>query len=270
MSSTANSDNASIAQKTNASDFDREFRYGMVNINSMTLYFMLFLILTGWTGILFNHIFSNYAPKMEMTDVFMTEGGVNPKIDRPFWHITFSTLIVFAIFFMILTSLIYVDKKVLFPRESGLKSVWGELLFSMTFVLSRLNIFFSEVFLMLIFIAFIYLNFKFYDVVKRRMDISGYNISTTVLLISTGLQILVFMYSYIMQRDTSRDSSFLGNMPMIRNILFPMRLMQLQTNPRAKRQLNDNMKYMNAVLIVIGASCIMFMYIILKFYITEG
>ena len=171
---------------------------------------------------------------------------------------------------MLLTSLIYVDKKVLFPRESGLKSVWGELLFSMTFVLSRLNIFFSEVFLMLIFIAFIYLNFKYYDVVKRKIDITGYNISTMVLLISTGLQILVFLYSYIIQRDTSRDTAFLGNMPMIRNILFPMRLLQLQTNPRAKKQLNDNMKYMNAVLIVIGASCIMFMYIILKFYITEG
>ena len=253
-----------------ASEFDSEFRYGMVNINSLTLYFMLFLILTGWTGILFNHILSKYAIPMGYSDVFMTESQMNPKFDRPFWHITFSTLIVFAIFFMLLTSLIYVDKKVLYPNDSRIKSVWGELMFALTFVFSRINIFFSEVFLMLIFIAFMYLNFKYYDVVKKRVDITGYNVSITVLLISTGLQILVFLYSYIMQRDTSRSSAFLGSMPMIRNILFPLRLLQLQTNPRSKQQLNDNMKYINAILIVIGASCIIFMYIILKFYLTAG
>lgn len=270
---------------TSYSDGNREansairHQYGMVEINSLTLYFMLFLIFAGWVGLLFNHVLASHVPehwRSKADDVFAREGYLDKKFEKPFWSIAFSILIIFAIFFMVISSLIYVSHNQLYPRTSVLKGaddMWDEFVFSMTFVLSRLNIFFSEVFLMLIFIGFLWLNFKFYDELKKDLDVWSYNTTVIVLLIATGLQILVFFYSYIAQRNTARrgqSGDALDHLPILRNLLYPVRFLQLHTSPQNLDKVHDGMKYLNTLLIIISSSCLIFMYIILKFYRTDG
>ena len=254
-------------------------QYGMVEINSLTLYFMLFLILAGWVGLLFNHVLTVHLPehwksKKGSGDVYSNDNYVKKRFDKPFWSIACSIIIVFAIFFMVISSLVYVNQRQLYPRSSfggSMGDMWGELLFSMTFVLSRLNIFFSEVFLMLVYIGFLWLNFKFYDELNQNIDVRSYNATMVVLLITTGLQILVFFYSYIIQRNTAGSSNeVLDKIPVLKNLLYPVRLLQLHTSPQNSGKVNDGMKYLNTLLIVISSSCLIFMYIILKFYRTDG
>lgn len=250
-------------------------KYGMVHINTLTLYFMLFLILAGWIGLLFSHVVSTHVPehwRQKATDALANEDYVMTKIDRPFWSIAFSMVIIFAVMFMVVSSLVYVNHKQLYPRTSDgwMGDVWSELIFSLTFVTSRINIFFSEVFLMVIYIGFMWLNFKFYDDLKRTVDVRSYNATMVVLLIATGLQILVFFYSYIVQRNTAGSNDALGGLPLVRNLLYPVRVLQLHTSPANHDKVNDGMKYLNTLLIIISSSCLIFMYIILKFYRTDG
>lgn len=251
--------------------YNKSGRYGMVHMNSLTLYFLLFLMFAGWLGIVFYHTILPYIVK-DSTKSLM-EGDVSfPKYERPFWFIVCSMIIVFAVFVMILTSLVYEDKKKIYAAASSFSfgEIWKDIGYSFSFVFSRLNIFFSEVFLMIIYLGFIYLNFQFYDDIRKKTKIRSFDYSLIVLIASTGLQIFIFMYSYIVQRDTSKTSYLLDDVPLLRNMLLPMRLLQLQQSPDSLQPIYDNMKYINTILIIIGMSSLLFMYIILKFYTTDG
>lgn len=251
--------------------YDSTGRYGMVHMNSLTLYFLLFLIFAGWLGIVFYHIILPYITKNSTKSLM--EGEVSlPRYERPFWFIACSMIIVFAVFVMILTSLVYEDKKKIYAAAGSFdtQTIWKDVMYTFSFVFSRLNIFFSEVFLMIIYLGFIYLNFQFYDDIRKKTKIRSFDYSLIVLIASTGLQILIFFYSYIVQRDTSKTSYLLDDIPLLRNMLLPMRLLQLQQGPGNTHAVYDNMKYINTILIIIGMSSLLFMYIILKFYMTDG
>lgn len=240
-------------------------------MNSLSLYFMLFLIFAGWSGIVFYHIILPYITNAPNDSIL--EGDVSiPKFERPFWFIVCSLIIVFAVFFMVLSSMVYEDRlrwHATGDTMSG-SDIWKDIMYAFSFVFSRLNIFFSEVFLMIIFLGFIYLNFYFYDDIKKRVKIQTFDYSLVVLIASTGMQILIFFYSYIIQRDTSKSSYLMNGLPLFRNMFLPMRMLQLQQGPGNSHYVYDNMKYINTILIVIGFSCLLFMYITLRFYMTDG
>lgn len=253
--------------------YESNYRYGMVHMNSLSLYFMLFMIFAGWLGVMVTYAVLPYSTMNHDTDdVFADDKASNPKFDRPFWYIASSLLIVFAVFFMLVSSLVFIDTKRMHGDNNGdIGGVFSEMKFSFSFVMSRINIFFSETFLMIIFMGFIYLNFKFYDEIKGKMNIANFNYSMILLCISTGLQILVFFYSYIVQRDVGSESRMLDNLPLLRNMFFPLRMLQLQTNrPNSKSNVEDGMRYLNTLLIIVSLSSLTLMYVTLKFYMTDG
>ena len=253
--------------------YESNYRYGMVHMNSLSLYFMLFMIFAGWLGVLITYLVLPYsAMNHDPDDVFVNDKAMNPKFDRPFWYIASSLIIVFAIFFMLVSSLVFIDTKHMYgDNNSDPGSLFSELKFSFSFVMSRINIFFSETFLMIIFMGFIYLNFKFYDDIKGQMNIANFNYSAILLCISTGLQVLIFFYSYIVQRDVGPESRMLDNLPLLRNMFFPLRMLQLQMNrPNSKRHVEDGMRYLNTLLIIVSLSSLTLMYVTLKFYMTDG
>lgn len=253
--------------------YESNYRYGMVHMNSLSLYFMLFMVFAGWLGVIITYAVLPYSTMNHDTDdVFADDKASNPKFDRPFWYIASSLIIVFAIFFMLVSSMVFIDtKKVYGDNNSDAASLFSEMKFSFSFVMSRINIFFSETFLMIIFMGFIYLNFKFYDDIKGQMNISNFNYSMILFCISTGMQILIFFYSYIIQRDVGSDSRMLDNIPLLRNMFFPLRMLQLHTNrPNSKNNVEDGMRYLNTLLIIVGLSSLTLMYVTLKFYMTDG
>lgn len=244
----------------------------MVHINSLSLYFMLFMVFAGWIGIVITYTVLPYSNiEYKKDDVYADMSIPNPKFDRPFWYIASSLLIVCAIFFMIISSIVFIDTKNVYGDKNKMSNILSDVKFSFSFILSRINIFFSETFLMIIFMGFIYLNFKYYDDIKRKMNIQNFNYSMILLCISTGLQILVFFYSYIVQRDTSKNSRMLDNIPLLRNMFFPIRMLQLQNNhPNSANYIEDGMRYLNTILIIISLSSLTLMYVTLKFYMTDG
>mgnify|MGYP001464392040 CR=1 FL=1 len=252
-------------QRTHAISLDKpkikNARFGMVHMNSLNLYFMLFLMFAGWVVIGMN--------------VF-----VDTIRDKPFWNIMGSLLIIFAVFFLLITSLVYYDTK-LQHNDSTIKSKFSDmfqgLIFSFEFLFSRMNIFFGEVFLMFAFIAFMYLNFKYYDKVDETYKIIKFPLIFFV--ISTLLQILLFVYSYVIQRTDTLflQNKLFQNVPILRNLLFPMRMLQLFEHPTMGRQSNtsganatlDSTKILNTLLIVINMICIIVFYVYLHFLITD-
>lgn len=252
-------------QKTHAISLDKpkikNARFGLVHMNSLNLYFMLFIMFAGWVVV--------------GTNVF-----VETIRDKPFWNIMGSLLIIFATFFLLITSLVYYDTK-LQHNDSSVGSKFSDMarsfMFSFEFLFSRMNIFFGEMFLMFAFIAFLYLNFKFYDKIDETYKIL--KMPLIFFIISTLLQILLFVYSYVIQRTDTlfMQNKLFQNVPILRNLLFPMRMLQLFEHPTMGSQnistgasaTLDTTKILNTLLIIINMICIIVFYIYLQFLITD-
>ena len=226
------------------------------------------IMIVGWIGILFIHMALPYPDnRRSSSDIFdPNEETRRSSNDRPFWFITFSSMIVFSIIFILINNISYNKDGFPFDNSSQGKTAIEDMLFAFSLFKNRFQIFFSEIFFMMTFIIFLWLNYRFYDAFKYRASVPIIRNTIYFFIAFTGLNIIIFCASYFfsfVSDDDSKPNGLLQSMNAAR-LRQPLLSQQL-ANPNVK----SNLKYFSTVIFISSMTCLMILYIYLSFYMTD-
>lgn len=245
-------------------------RYGLVQMNSLTMYFMLAIIIVAhignWFTFLSGRTLLPSPQSVSNSDGFFTKNA--PRVIM--YYSIFSLLIVFAVFVMICSSLIYVPL-VASPNDE----VWSNLFQSITFIASRINIFFSEVFLVVLYIFFVFGICLKYEKHMTSLTVDPRLMGkptwwfVAAFLVCTTVQLFIIVGSYIYQLPG--PSSILSHLFYLKKFM-PVRFVQLQfVRDRFNNNIHvqDTMRCASSLLIVASIVALTCIFTNFKYHMTD-
>ena len=229
------------------------------------------ILFVGWMGILFVHTGMPYAnSRRSATDLFDSNEDDRPSThDRPFWFITFSSMIVFSIIFILINNISY-DKNDLSVKNSGQgKTALEDLLFAFSLFKNRFQVFFSEIFFMMTFIIFLWLNYRFYDAFKYQASVPIIRNTIYFFIAFTGLNVLIFCASYFIPYVSDRGSNPAGGIRSLQLLFDKVKTQGLRLQQLKDSRVKSNLKYFSTVLFIGSMTCLIILYIYVNFYLTD-
>lgn len=221
------------------------------------------IMVVGWMGIMFVHLILPYEDNQHSgADLFDPKNGGSLTNDRPFWFITFSSMIVFSIIFILINNISYTKNISGIENGSKGKNALADLLFAFSLFKKRFNVFFSEIFFMITFVMFIWLNYRFYDSFKYRTNISIIKYTIYAFIAFTGLNVGIFCVSYFIP--------FYNGLSPFKSYIEFLKIMSLSLRGNQVQDYNvkTNLKYLSTVLFIGSMTCLIILYIYVNFYIT--
>ena len=249
---------------------NESIRYGLVQINSLTMYFMLAIIIVAhignWFTFLSGRTLVPSPQEVSNSDGFFTKN--TPRVIM--YYCMFSLLIVFAVFVMICSSLIYI------PHLTGPNDeVWSSLFQSITFVASRINIFFSEVFLVVLYTFFVFGICLKYEkhmtslTVDRRLMGKPTWWFVAAFLVCTTVHLFIIVGSYTYQ--LMGPGSVMGQLFYLKKFM-PVRFVQLQFVRNifpGSIHVHDTMRCASSLLIIGSVVALTCIFTNFKYHMTD-
>lgn len=239
-------------------------------MNSLTMYFMLAVMIVAHLGNWFTFL-SGRALTPDPQAVSNSDGFFTKNAPRVIMYYSmFSLAIAFAVFVMICSSLIYVPHLTA-PGDAP----WSDLMQSLTFVASRINIFFSEVFFVILYVFFVFGICLKYEkhmtavTVDPRLRGKPTWWFVAAFLVCTTVQLFLIAGSYLYQLPG--QASVLSHLFYLKKFM-PVRFVQLQFlngTFRDNIRVHDTMRCANSLLIIASIVALTCIFTNFKFHMTD-
>ena len=240
-------------------------------MNQLTMYFMLCLIVAGQIGniAIFARGKGNVPSETPLAHQSNVVQGARPRVTM--YYTVGSTLIAFSVFILLCSSLIYVPSLPVGVIEN--ETVRSNLQQSMMFLYSRFNIFFSEIFLCIIYACFVIWCLKYESQITTLTvnETLRYQPTWWFLLgffVVTSAQVLVIVGAYIFQKTS--ESSLLNEFFFLKHFM-PVRLLQLNvlSGDDSRLMVHDAFRSINSILILGAIGMLIGLYINFEYHMTD-